>query len=38
MPEEEAREKNLAAFQADLADVLDWETAQITTKEGIIYT
>lgn len=38
MPEEEAREKNLAAFQAELADVLDWETAQITTKEGIIYT
>jgi hypothetical protein len=38
MPDEEAREKNLAAFQAELADALDWETAQITTKEGIIYT
>jgi len=38
MPEEEVREKSLAAFQAELADVLDWETAQITTKEGIIYT
>src|SRR2546421_6909933 len=38
MPEKEERERNLAAFQAELADVLDWETAQITTKEGIIYT
>ena len=38
MPEEEAREKNLVAFKAELADVLDWETAQISTKEGIIYT
>jgi excisionase family DNA binding protein len=38
MPEKEAREKILAAFQAELADELDWETAQITTKEGIIYT
>ena len=38
MPGEEARKKNLEAFQAELADVLDWETAQITTKEGIIYT
>lgn len=38
MPEEEARAKNLAAFKAELADVLDWETAQISTKEGIIYT
>jgi excisionase family DNA binding protein len=38
MPEEEARARNLAAFQAELADVVDWETAQISTKEGIIYT
>ncbi len=38
MPGEEARKKHLEAFQAELADVLDWETAQITTKEGIIYT
>ena len=38
MPDEAVRERNLAAFQAELADVLDWETAQISTKEGIIYT
>ncbi len=38
MPDEAVRERNLAAFQSELADVLDWETAQISTKEGIIYT
>jgi excisionase family DNA binding protein len=38
MPNEATRERNLAALKAELADVLDWETAQITTKEGIIYT
>jgi len=26
------------AFQAELNDVLDWGTAYINTKEGIIYT
>ena len=38
MPDEANRERDLKAFQAELADVLDWETAQISTKEGIIYT
>lgn len=38
MPDKAARAKDLEAFQAELADVLDWETAQICTKEGIIYT
>jgi hypothetical protein len=38
MPDGTTRAKDLAAFQAELADVLDWETAQISTKEGIIYT
>ncbi len=38
MPDEITREKNLAAFKTELADVLDWETAQISTKESIIYT
>jgi excisionase family DNA binding protein len=38
MPDEAMREKDLEAFRAELADVLDWETAQISTKEGIIYT
>jgi hypothetical protein len=32
------RDQELTAFQAELADVLNWETAQIRTKEGIIYT
>jgi excisionase family DNA binding protein len=38
MPDEATRESNFAAFKAELTDVLDWETAQISTKEGIIYT
>jgi excisionase family DNA binding protein len=38
MPDEATQEKDLGAFRAELADVLDWETAQISTKEGIIYT
>jgi hypothetical protein len=32
------RDQELTAFKAELADVLNWETAQIRTKEGIIYT
>ncbi len=38
MPDETTREMNLKAFQADLDDVLDWQTARISTREGIIYT
>ena len=38
MPDEATRERNLAVFKSELADVLDWDTAQIITKEGIIYT
>jgi excisionase family DNA binding protein len=38
MPDEAKREEELAAFKAELADVLDWETASQHTKEGIIYT
>jgi len=38
MPDEAKREQNFAQFQAEFADVLDWETAQISTKEGLIYT
>ena len=38
MPDEATRERDLRAFQAELADVLDWETALISTKEGVIYT
>jgi excisionase family DNA binding protein len=38
MPSEEARLGHLAAFQAELADVLDWETARIETNDAIIHT
>jgi excisionase family DNA binding protein len=38
MPDEEVRQQHLAAFQAELADVLDWETAEIETNEAIIHT
>ena len=38
MPDEVKREEELTAFKAELADVLDWETASQHTKEGIIYT
>lgn len=38
MPDGTIRERALEAFKRELADVLDWETAQISTKEGIIYT
>src|SRR3989442_2128329 len=38
MPDEETRGEELAAFKAELADVLDWGTALQSTKEGIIYT
>ena len=38
MPDEMTRQKDLAAFQAELADVLDWETAQYSINEVIIHT
>jgi len=38
MPDEITRERNLSAFKGALADVVRWETAHISTKEGIIYT
>ncbi len=38
MPDEVKREEELTAFKAELADVLDWDTATQHTKEGIIYT
>jgi excisionase family DNA binding protein len=38
MPDEATRERDLAAFRAAFADVLEWETAQISLKEGLIYT
>ena len=33
-----AEYEHFLSGKAELNDVLDWETAQISTKEGIIYT
>jgi excisionase family DNA binding protein len=38
MPDEAARKHDLALFQEQLADVLEWERAQYTTNEAIIHT
>ena len=38
MPDEAAMQQDLVAFKAELADVLDWETAQYSTKRAIIHT
>lgn len=38
MPDEATVQQDLAAFQAELADVLDWQTAQYSTKTAIIHT
>ena len=38
MPDKATPEQDLESFKAELADVLDWGTAKIRTKEGMIYT
>jgi hypothetical protein len=38
MPDEVTRQRDFEAFKAELADELQWETAHISIKEGIIYT
>ncbi len=38
MPDEATRQRDLAAFRAELANVLDWETAQYNMKRAIIHT
>lgn len=38
MPDESAIEKDLTPLRAELADVLDWDTAQYTKKRAIIHT
>ena len=38
MPDESAIQQELKPLQAELADVLDWDTAQFTTKQAIIHT
>src|SRR5215471_9916916 len=38
MPDETAIQQELKPLQAELADVLDWNTVQYTTKQAIIHT
>jgi quinol monooxygenase YgiN len=38
MPDEAIRNRDMAAFRAELADVLDWSTAEIAHNEGLLYT
>lgn len=38
MPEEKDFQANLEAFKAELADVVDWDTAQTRTREALLYT
>ena len=38
MPDEAVRQGHLAAFQAELGDVLDWNTAHAQTNQAIIHT
>jgi excisionase family DNA binding protein len=38
MPDEMAIQQDLRPLQAELADVLDWDSAQYTTKRAIIHT
>lgn len=38
MPAEEARAAELEALRAELADVLDWDSARYSEKDGLIYT
>src|SRR6266566_3222543 len=38
MPDETAIQRDLKPLQAELSGVLDWDTAQYTTKQAIIHT
>src|SRR5579885_351645 len=38
MPDESEFQQYLDAFQAELADVLDWEMAEVHTREALLYT
>ena len=38
MPDEETRQKVLEESEAELADVLDWETAKHVEGEAVIHT
>ena len=38
LPDEATHEQEMEAFQAEFADVLDWDTAVFSNKEGVVYT
>jgi len=38
MPDEAVQQQELDAFKAEFAEVLDWDTAVFSQKEGMIYT
>jgi len=38
MPDKATPERDLESFKGEFADVLDWGTVKIRSKEGIIYT
>ncbi len=38
MPDQATHEQEMALFRAELADVLDWDSAEISDKDGVIYT
>lgn len=38
MPDEQTRADELEAFRKDFADVLDWERAHYSEKDGLLYT
>lgn len=38
MPEDETLQANMDAFKAELADVVDWDTARTRTREALLYT
>ncbi len=38
MPDEAVQQEEIYAFKKEFADVLDWDTAVYSNKEGIVYT
>ena len=38
LPDEATHKQEIEAFKAEFADVLDWDTAVFSSKEGVVYT
>ena len=38
IPAEHIRQRDLEAFKAEFASILDWETARVEENEGLLYT